>query len=48
MRVELVCSCGAKIGISYGLLGRHVVEGEAAKKLLDEWRQDHKGCRGKF
>ena len=47
MRVDLECSCGAKLTVAYdeGRPYSTNMRGAArAKALIDQFRKDHKGC----
>lgn len=48
VRIDMECSCGAKLTISYGderSYGRISQESQRAIALVDQFRKDHKPCR---
>lgn len=49
MRVDLECSCGAKLGIGYEVpkwsSPSSAPEVQKAEKLIEQFRRDHKECR---
>jgi hypothetical protein len=47
MRVDVECCCGARIGVGYEASSpyRSRPEQEAAERLLEQFRRDHKTCR---